>query len=247
MLEGDMEYQTNNQSIHLYKGEGIFVNSNNLHSGWLCENSECNYIAVIFNPILIFGYQNSSVEKKYITPIIDSQAFSSFFLNPENKDQNEIIQHLLEIHNLYEKKSCCFELKINSRLCAIWELLYQHFQKLTEKDKFFSSRDIPRLKQAMDFIQKNFKEKLTLNDISASCNVSKSECCRLFKNTLRQTPFDYLLCLRIEKSIPLLLENKLNITEISEMVGFSGSSYFSEIFKRYLYCSPSEYRKTHCI
>ena len=77
----------------------------------------------------------------------------------------------------------------------------------------------------------------------AACYANKSEFCRLFKATLHQTPFDFLLHYRIQQSLPLLCRPELTITEIATTVGFSGASYYSEFFRKYTSCSPTEYRK----
>lgn len=62
--------------------------------------------------------------------------------------------------------------------------------------------------------------------------------CRLFKATLHQTPFDFLMHYRIQQSLPLLCRPELTITEIATTVGFSGASYYSEVFRKYTSCSP---------
>lgn len=78
---------------------------------------------------------------------------------------------------------------------------------------------------------------------SGEDNANKSEFCRLFKATLHQTPFDFLLHYRIQQSLPLLCRPELSLTEIASAVGFSGASYYSEVFRKYTSCSPTEYRK----
>ncbi|MCI8428640.1 MAG: helix-turn-helix domain-containing protein [Lachnospiraceae bacterium] len=57
--------------------------------------------------------------------------------------------------------------------------------------------------------------------------------------------FDFLLRCRIEQSLTLLQNNDLSITDIAIQVGFSGPSYYAEVFKRYMLCSPTAYRKKH--
>ena len=101
------------------------------------------------------------------------------------------------------------------------------------------------MKKILAFIQDNYAQKITLTDIADAAHVSKSECCRLFKKVMKQTPVSYLIDYRIQKSIPLLLTKSLNITQIAESVGFGNSSYFSEMFRRVLHCSPSDYQRTH--
>ena len=87
--------------------------------------------------------------------------------------------------------------------------------------------------------------RITLDEMAAACHTSKSEFCRLFKASMHQTPFDFLLHYRIQKSLPLLCSSDLSVTEIAGSVGFSGSSYYSEVFRKFMQCSPTEYRKNN--
>lgn len=81
--------------------------------------------------------------------------------------------------------------------------------------------------------------------MASACHTSKSEFCRLFKAAMHQTPFDFLLHYRILKSLPLLCSTDQSVTEIAGCVGFSGSSYYSEVFRKFMQCSPTEYRRNN--
>jgi len=63
---------------------------------------------------------------------------------------------------------------------------------------------------------------------------------------MNMTIFDYILYYRIQESLPLLKEYG-NVTEAASMVGFSSPSYYSQIFKRYMKCTPLEYKKNAVI
>lgn len=240
---GKMEYQVNNETYEVEAGCGMFVNKNCLHTGWLYKNVDCKYTVITVNPVFIFGYEYSMIETKYVSPLIESQQFASLYLDSKDKNHRRMIDWLLEIDALYTKKPTCFELQIKSRLCEIWMILFQKFQTVTSgKDEYFP-KDIPRLKQVLHYIHQNYRNKLTLQEMASAGNISKSECCRFFKKVMRQTPFEYLLKYRIQQSLPLLMKQEQNITEIAESIGFISASYYSEIFRRLMYCSPSEYRK----
>lgn len=242
ILDGMMEYQVNDTVYTAEKGCGIFANSNSLHTARAYKGQDCSYFAVIFHPVLIFGHETSAIKNIYVDPIAQSPQFSSLYLNPENDRQKQIIDFLWDISSLHQEQPTCYELQIKSKLCELWAALYQEIQLMQGKSPS-SSKNVPRLKEALNYIHNNYRENLTLEDIAAACNISKSEVCRFFKRMMRQTCFEYLLRYRIQKSIPLLLGNVQNITEISEAVGFSNSSYYAEIFRRYMLCSPTEYRK----
>ncbi len=95
----------------------------------------------------------------------------------------------------------------------------------------------------LEFIQKNNANKITLDEIAKSGNVSKSTCLVIFKKYLQDTPANYLISYRLKNATNLLQKSDLTITEIAFNVGFSGASYFSETFKKIYGCSPSEYKE----
>ena len=243
--DGKMVYQVNDSIYNAETGCGMFVNKNCLHTGWLYKDMDCAYTVITINPMLIFGYENSAIETEYVAPLIESQLFPSLYLDSKDRNHQRMIELLLEIDGIHANKPICCELEIKSRLCELWSILVQEFQSATSGKDAAYSRDIPRLKQVLHYIHQNYKNKLTLDEMALSCNISKSECCRFFKKVMRQTPFEYLLKYRIQKSLPLLFAQELNITEIAESVGFMSASYYSEIFRRFMYCSPTEYRKQH--
>ena len=94
----------------------------------------------------------------------------------------------------------------------------------------------------MSFINKNYQDKVTLEQIANAGGVCKSSCCNIFKKYLHDSPMNYMINYRIECSAKKLKETDLTITEIAFEVGFSGASYYSEMFHKYFGCSPKEYR-----
>lgn len=113
----------------------------------------------------------------------------------------------------------------------------------TEYTQSGGRRNLSTVKDMLHFIQENYKEKISLEDISNAGNVCKSQCCSLFHKYLRQTPVNYLISYRLEKSIELLISSDLTITEICFECGFTGASYYTETFRKHFGCSPREYRK----
>ena len=106
-----------------------------------------------------------------------------------------------------------------------------------------SSVPVARIKKAIRYMNENYASRLGLEDIAAASNLSKSEFCRCFKRITRQTAFEYLMDLRIRKSLQLLEGEGLSVTETALNSGFSSSSYYTEIFRRYMGCTPREYMR----
>lgn len=246
ILDGTMTYQVNQNHYHLVKGDCLFINSNSLHSGSMYETNDCKYIVATFNPSLIYGYEKSDIDTKYTFPLINTESFSSFVIH-EGSEVNASFAHAMgDMGVLYTERPACYELHIKSILCHLWSVFFEEYKQHQSSSDIgiAETKQISRLKNALVFIHSHYKETISLEEMAESCHTSKSEFCRIFKKTLHQTPFEYLLRYRIQKSLSLLVSDSYSITEIADHVGFSGSSYYSEVFKKYMNCSPREYKKS---
>ncbi|MCR5255503.1 MAG: helix-turn-helix transcriptional regulator [Acetatifactor sp.] len=90
-----------------------------------------------------------------------------------------------------------------------------------------------------------FKRKsytISLVDVANSVNICKEECCRFFKKYMNTTIIEYQMSLRIQNSLPLLKRGE-SITHIAGEMGFGSPAYYTQIFKRYMKCTPKEYAK----
>ena len=95
----------------------------------------------------------------------------------------------------------------------------------------------------VSYIESNYSRRITLENIAAAGNVCKTTCCSLFSSYTHQTPNVYLVNYRLSKGAELLIQTDLSITEICYETGFTGASYFTEMFRKSYGCSPTEYRK----
>ena len=86
----------------------------------------------------------------------------------------------------------------------------------------------------VSYIFQNYSGRITLDDIAAAGNVSRSKCCRIFRDRLQQTPIDFLNQYRLQVSRRLLLEDGLSVTEAATACGFGHLSYFSKLFLKAL-------------
>lgn len=99
-------------------------------------------------------------------------------------------------------------------------------------------------KAMMSYIQQQYHNPVTLDDISASGNVSISLCNRIFHRYTGESPVKYLVDFRLRKVAEYLRTTTLSLSEIAQKSGFNGTSYMAEMFKRTFGVSPTVYRKT---
>ena len=137
------------------------------------------------------------------------------------------------------------EFKTTQNFFNIWENI------LTSCDDLFrfsevASRIDPHLdsfKDMLAFIRTNYAEKITLDDIAAAGNVSRTLCNTIFNDTISRTPFEELMRFRCQKACELLEASKLPISEVAVRTGFNSANYLTMAFKKNYGLSPREYLK----
>ena len=148
-------------------------------------------------------------------------------------------------------KKMLYLMKTNYYYCGIQcsVLLYQFFMELHRvvnlQNGSQDSQKLNQLAPVMEYIDKNYKNDITLVELADLVDLSPQYLCRLFKECLSIRPFEYLARKRVQQAKILLLEGKWNINEIASMVGYNDCSYFCAVFKRHEMLSPAEFRSLH--
>lgn len=230
------------EKIILSPGEGVMINSNVLHQIKPYNNDNCMMFSIDLEPTLIGGNDQSLIEKKYLTPLIESSNLKFISLKLNVPWQESILKYLKKVFTLSHEKPYGYELEMRNYLSIVWLNLIREMKEQIEDSRPAISNDNERVKLAMQYIHKYYADNILLNNIAMAVNISKSECCRCFKRILKITPFEYLMEYRISKASELLLKSKEPISNIALDVGFNGISYFGKVFKKYRNCTPSEYR-----
>lgn len=103
--------------------------------------------------------------------------------------------------------------------------------------------DADVLQQVIQYINDNYQQKITVQDLGAIANMSGIFLSRLFKRAFGISPIHYVNLLRLNKAKELLLYSSFNITQIAEATGFQGIHYFSRYFTEKEGMSPLEFRQ----
>lgn len=92
------------------------------------------------------------------------------------------------------------------------------------------------------YIDEHFKEPITLDLLAEVVHVNKYHMAHRFTQDYGISPISYLLQLRLQDSCTLLRSTNHSLSQIAHIVGFSSPSYFSQIFRKNMGISPSDYR-----
>lgn len=106
-----------------------------------------------------------------------------------------------------------------------------------------SEGPVTLLQQIEQYIEQNYKNKISLDEIAAALHVNRSYLSRFYKNKTGVNLFDTILNKRIDAAKEYLRSTDMRTYEISEAVGVEDAGYFSKMFKKITGVSPKEYRK----
>ena len=99
-----------------------------------------------------------------------------------------------------------------------------------------------RLNKVLDYIQANLSDELQLGTLAEVADTNLYHFARAFKQSMGESPHQYVLRQRIEKAKHLLRNPQVSIIEASTLTGFVDQSHFSKVFRRLVGAAPSQYR-----
>ena len=235
VVEGSTYYNLNDKKIFIRKGEGIFVNARQRH---LLEASfeDCTLYCLIFHPFLLCS--SEYVATNVVMPLLEDEQTPYCHLRETELWQREILQTIQNMQPYVKDENG--HMQIMRGVYAIWDLLYRNliFGRNTDENK----TEFVIMKKMVDFIRKNYGNKIKLQQIYEAGNVGKTKCNEIFAAYYNLTPIEYLRNYRIEKGAYLLEITDMSVTEIAYEVGFNDASYFSKVFRQQIGCNPQSYR-----
>ena len=99
------------------------------------------------------------------------------------------------------------------------------------------------LKNVLEYINNNYSEDITLKQLAEVGAVSPGHLNKIFKEAFNMSPMKFINNFRLDKAKELMMYSDFNISQISELVGFSSIHYFSRFFKKKENMTPNEYRE----
>ncbi len=112
-----------------------------------------------------------------------------------------------------------------------------------EEYEFSKSFTARQYKQVLNYIAVNYGNNILLEDMAAQADLSPSHFSRLFKQTIGQSPYQFLMTYRVEQGKKLLDNSKVLMADIAFICGFSDQAHFSRVFKKIEGIAPKQYRR----
>ena len=101
------------------------------------------------------------------------------------------------------------------------------------------------IKDAIDYVSKNYAYDISVADLAARANLSASQFSRVFRRQTETSPAQYIARTRINAARIMLETTDTLVTDIAAATGFCDHAHFIKTFKRIVGTTPSHYRKQH--
>lgn len=240
--------------IHVIEGEyNVFINTAEMiiHTDEICiitgvtfhgdgsKLGHCIYESIVFNLEVI--KLNNYSPNNFIDEIIQKKIIPQVIFT--KKDTN-IISAGQNLFNIMKGKPEGYDLQTIGFIFQLLGLIKTE-KKYTEiKDTDLNKRKVHSeyLKPVFEYINENYTKQISLEEMADKANLSPKYFCRVFREVMHYTPFEYLNSFRINCACDKLRNTNEKIINVAYSCGFNDFSYFIKTFKRYKNMTPFKYR-----
>ena len=163
---------------------------------------------------------------------------------PELVKDDEAVALYKQLIEDFEKQEKFCETTIRGDILRFVGYVSRHYSKEAEKDQELSylrsfGRAFEYTSKAIDYINLNFRKKISLEDVSSAAGASKYHFLRVFKNVTGYTVSEYINKVRCENARSLLSSGDYSVKQAALLSGFENLSHFTNTFKKHHGILPS--------
>ena len=227
---------------HVKKGDIVLINPSVLHSFRQFEDSRTLFRTVIFNMNLLTGNSTDACSIKYFVPFVENGFISPVVITPEDPHYDEVCCRVKNMISVYHEKGDCFEIRLKAEVYGLFYVLFKDVFRSDSGEMGLKDVTTKNIKAIIDYIDENYMNNITIDELAETVNLSKHYFMRFFKKYMGMTCIEYINDYRLNIASNLLLTTRVQITEVAASIGITNLSYFNRIFKKKFHMTPKEYR-----
>ncbi len=224
VLKGQGTFYCNHRPLHMEEGSLVIINSNELHEGMsLTKDFEA----------LVIIFEMASFSKEVAN-------FNVIFQSLIAADGN--IRRLMEdIYREEVMKQVGYKMAMRGKLFDLITYLLRNYvvESLSDRANIRRIQNLKRLNMVLRYIQENYTEAIKIQTLAEMIHLSEYRFCHLFKESLGQSPLNYINEVRLKKAHHLLEQQDMTVAEVAAAVGFTDYNNFGRLFRKYYGYAPS--------
>ncbi len=242
-LGNEMTYFIDNEVYTVRENDLVFIQPFLFHRTVYQHENERNRILILFHPKIL---QQISLYSEELSGKMQELFVSKRKVSFRNDKSKKRLDHaVMHLYNIF--RTITSDYKKIAMLCALIELfitildlssdeIYEaSTPKLSPKDKL--------VYKVIKYINENYTQPITLEDICNTLYVSKFYLSHTFKEITGVTVINFINKKRLSEAERLLRYSSLNITEVCHAAGFNSVGHFINLFSKDYQCTPNAFRK----
>ena len=220
--------------LTLHAGDFLMLGEGVLHGG---EPEDAVYECLVFDPYALLMHIEPC--KTQMKDLLHSVILL----------KNDEIQGIEDFEKTVE---CLFAeaggenvLRLVGVLHTVFGFLSEQAGHQLERESVRSGVRVEQIKPALEYIEKNYASKITLDELARQTGLSPKYFCRCFRAIIHRSPIDYLNYYRIECACDFLSTTDCTIADIAQRCGFNDSSFFIKQFKKYKQTTPYQFKSNN--
>ena len=239
VLDGTLQIHIDDEQYCAGAGDVLLIRGGVLHGG---VPSSCVYECFVFD---LYGlFRTMDIVKKSLRPFYRQNLIPQcFHVGEEANPFHTCVNELMDAFRC-KNDADCRELVTVSCLSRIFVWILTNNRYFQAADKSYGNNHrIDQIKTVLEHIEQHYGSALTLDTLAKVAGMNPKYFCRVFHSLTHQSPMEYVNYYRIEQAAYQLDNPERSITDIGSECGFSESSYFTKVFKKFKGMTPKEYRR----
>lgn len=233
---GTYELNTDRGSYTLDAGDICVICPGVSHS-IRCSSQKGTYHSIGIATRLVSLDEGHFFQKSFLEPLGRGMLDFDPLVRPSDADYNSFYLPVDRVvrSGVQKDKVIMYASAVN--ICCA--LIQRSAPKKEQTEGFSKEHDA--VQQCILYMQKNYMNKITLDQLAEIANLHPNYLCNIFHKYTGTSPMTYLSRLRMQRARKLLRETDLNIRQVAERTGFNSASFFSKRFKAVMGIPPVEY------
>lgn len=228
ILRGSAVFHIDRELYEVKAGDLIIANRNELHAGY---STAVPYEALL----LVFDPSDISPElgEKHLR-------FQSLV-----REDAAVWQRVTAIFDAWDEQGLGYRALCRARVTELLVYLCRHYavDRVAPKEMVKRRRDLERLQPALEYIERNYAERISVTQLAGLLCLSPDRLGHLFRDGVGQAPLQYINEIRLRKAMVLLQTEEYTVTDVAQAVGFFDYNHFGRLFRRRYGCTPNQVRQ----
>ncbi|GIP30015.1 hypothetical protein J23TS9_51450 [Paenibacillus sp. J23TS9] len=241
LVSGDICYFIDDKAYQAVSGALLIINMNEIHKLINSSGATFERITLEFKKEFLDDLFAGGLAVDVMSSFCEGRPFVKL-----TGQEMSFVERLLEqmIHE-FTKMPTGYEPHLKTLLFQLLLFIHRKMSAAPASEQTVISSIHKKTFEIVDYINRNYDQKLSIEQISGRFYISPSYFCKTFRKSTGFTFTEYLNNVRVKEAKILLTRGSDKVANIAERVGFESLTHFGRIFKEFTGLPPLKYRQQY--